>query len=379
MQLPEPTPDAVLVSRALESLIREEIRASQHWISFARYMELALYTHNLGYYAGGAAKLGKGGDFTTAPEMTTLFGATLASFASTLTLPTPLRVLEFGAGSGKLAEDFLQSAQEIGLEIADYFILELSSELRERQQQRLGVNDKVTWLASPPQAFSGLVLCNEVLDAMPVPLLIRKNGQWLERGVTVLDDQFVFSDRPADAEVCRHIPFCDDLPEGYLTEVHPQQEAFTRLLSDMLNAGDGGIAVLIDYGFPAREYYHPQRTKGTLMCHYRHHAHDDPFYHVGLQDITAHVDFTALARVGLAQGLDVAGYMSQAAFLLSAGLPGWLEKSRPEDATLWLPMANAVQKLTSPAEMGELFKVLLLASRVELPQSVAVNDQSYRL
>lgn len=379
MQLPEPTPDAVLVSRALESLIREEIRTSQHWISFARYMELALYAHNLGYYAGGSAKLGKSGDFTTAPEMTALFGGTLASFASSLTLSGPLRVLEFGAGSGKLAEDFLQSAQEIGLEIANYFIVELSSELRERQQQRLVANDKVSWLVSPPDAFSGLVLCNEVLDAMPVPLVIRKNGQWLERGVTIADDQFVFSDRPADPAICRHIPDCDDLPEGYLTEVHPQQEAFMRLLGEMLNAGEGGMAVLVDYGFPAREYYHPQRTRGTLMCHYRHHAHDDPFHHVGLQDITAHVDFTALARVGLAQGLDVAGYMSQAAFLLSAGLPQWLEKSRPEDATLWLPMANAVQKLTSPAEMGELFKVLLLASRVKLPQSVADNDQSYRL
>lgn len=379
MQLSDPSPDALSISRELENLIRDDIRANQHWISFARYMELALYANNLGYYAGGSAKLGKGGDFTTAPELTTLFGATLASFASSLTLPGPLRVLEFGAGSGKLAEDFLQSALEIGLEVSDYFIVELSSELRDRQQRRLSGNDKVSWLMSPPEAFSGLVLCNEVLDAMPVPLVVRKNGQWFERGVTVVDDQFEFSDRLADQEICRHIPDCDDLPEGYLTEVHPQQEGFMHLLGDMLNAGEGGMAVLIDYGFPAREYYHPQRSRGTLMCHFRHHAHDDPFLHVGLQDITAHVDFTALARVGLAQGLEVAGYMSQAAFLLSAGLPHWLEKSRPEDAALWLPMANAVQKLTSPAEMGELFKVLLLASRVELPQSVAVNDQSYRL
>lgn len=379
MQLTDPSPDAVSASRELETLIREEIRVSQNWISFARYMELALYANNLGYYAGGSIKLGKGGDFTTAPEMTALFGATLASFASSLALPAPVRVLEFGAGSGKLAEDFLRSAREIGLEIAEYFIVELSSELRERQQQRLSENHKVAWLMSPPKAFSGLVLCNEVLDAMPVPLVVRKNGQWLERGVAIRDDQFVFSDRLADQVICRHIPDCDDLPEGYLTEVHPQQEGFMRLLGDMLNAGEGGMAVLIDYGFPAREYYHLQRCKGTLMCHYRHHAHDDPFLHVGLQDITAHVDFTALARVGLAQGLEVAGYMSQAAFLLSAGLLQLLEKKRPEDASLWLPMANAVQKLTSPAEMGELFKVLLLSSRVELPRSVTVNDQSYRL
>jgi SAM-dependent MidA family methyltransferase len=318
-------------------------------------------------------------DFTTAPEITTLFGATLASFAVSLSLPEPLRVLEFGAGSGKLAEDFLHAARELGLEVADYFILELSSDLRERQQQRLAGERQVSWLDTPPNSFTGLIFCNEVLDAMPVPLMVRKNSQWWERGVAIDGDQFVFADRPVDQALCAHIPDVADLPEGYLTEVHPRQEGFVRLLGDMLQAGEGGLAVLIDYGFPAREYYLPQRSGGTLMCHYRHHAHGDPFLHVGLQDITAHVDFTALARTGLENGLEVAGYMSQAAFLLSAGLPQWLEKSRPEDAALWLPLANAVQKLTSPAEMGELFKVLLLASRVELSASLINSDQSYRL
>ena len=379
MQLPVPSPDALLVSRALKSLIREEIRASEYWISFARFMELALYAKDLGYYSGVATKLGKGGDFTTAPEITTLFGATLANFAASLSLHKPLRVLEFGAGSGKLAEDFLRAARELGLEVADYFILELSSDLRERQQQRLAGEEQVSWLDTPPNSFSGLIFCNEVLDAMPVPLMVRKNDQWWERGVAIFDDQFVFADRPVDQALCAHIPDVADLPEGYLTEVHPRQEGFVSLLGDMLQAGEGGLAVLIDYGFPAREYYLPQRSGGTLMCHYRHHAHGDPFLHVGLQDITAHVDFTGLARTGLEHGLEVAGYMSQAAFLLSAGLPQWLEKSRPEEAALWLPLANAVQKLTSPAEMGELFKVLLLASRVEVSESLINSDQSYRL
>ena len=379
MQLPVPSSDALLVSRALESLIREEIRASEHWISFARFMELALYAKDLGYYSGVATKLGKGGDFTTAPEMTTLFGATLASFAASLSLPKPLRVLEFGAGSGKLAEDFLRAARDLGLEVADYFILELSSDLRERQQQRLAGQRQVSWLDTPPSSFSGLIFCNEVLDAMPVPLMVRTNDQWWERGVAIDGEQFVFADRQVDQALCAHIPDVADLPEGYLTEVHPRQEGFVRLLGDMLQAGEGGMAVLIDYGFPAREYYLPQRSSGTLMCHYRHHAHGDPFLYVGLQDITAHVDFTGLARTGLEHGLEVAGYMSQAAFLLSAGLPHWLEKSRPEVAALWLPLANAVQKLTSPAEMGELFKVLLLSSRVELSESLINYDQSYRL
>ncbi len=337
MQFSYPSTDALSVSRELETLIREEIHASHNWISFARYMELALYAPNLGYYAGGATKLGKGGDFTTAPEMTDLFGATLATFASSLAFQGPLRVLEFGAGSGKLAEDFLQSARDVGLEIADYFVVELSSDLRERQQQRLRGNDNVTWLLAPPPVFSGLVLCNEVLDAMPVPLVVRKNGQWLERGVAIIGGQFVFADRLADQEICRHIPDSHDLPEGYLTEVHPQQEGFVRLLADMLNAGEGGMAVLIDYGFPAREYYHSQRNRGTLMCHYRHHAHGDPFLHVGLQDITAHVDFTALARVGLEEGLEVAAYMNQAAFLLSAGLPHLLKKNFQRRQTFGYP------------------------------------------
>jgi SAM-dependent MidA family methyltransferase len=278
-----------------------------------------------------------------------------------------------------LAEDFLGAARDLGLEVTDYFILELSSDLRERQQQRLSGERQVSWLDTPPSSFTGLILCNEVLDAMPVPLVVRKNDQWWERGVTIDGDQFVFLDRPVDQTICVHIPDAADLPEGYLTEVHPRQEGFVRLLADMLQAGEGGLAVLIDYGFPAREYYLPQRSGGTLMCHYRHHAHEDPFLHVGLQDITAHVDFTGLARTGLEHGLEVAGYMSQAAFLLSAGLPQWLEKSRPDDAALWLPLANAVQKLTSPAEMGELFKVLLLSSRVGLSESLINSDQSYRL
>jgi SAM-dependent MidA family methyltransferase len=189
----------------------------------------------------------------------------------------------------------------------------------------------------------------------------------------------VFADSPVDLVLCAQIPDAAYLPEGYLTEVHPRQESFVRLLGEMLQAGQGGLAVLIDYGFPAREYYLPQRSGGTLMCHYRHHAHSDPFLHAGLQDITAHVDFTGLARAGLECGLEVAGYMSQAAFLLNAGLPQWLEKNRPEDTALWLPLANAVQTLTSPAEMGELFKVLLLSSRVELSESLINSDQSYRL
>ena len=379
MQLPEPSADALSASQALESLIRDDIRAHQQWISFARFMELALYAKGLGYYAGGAAKLGKGGDFTTAPEMSSLFGATLAQFAASLDLPSPLQVLEFGAGTGKLADDFLSAAAVNGLEVAQYQIVELSGDLRERQRHRLAERDEVCWLDTPPVTFSGLVLCNEVLDAMPVSLVVRRNGRWMELGVSLESGRFAFRERGAAEDLCSHIPDPDSLPEGYVTEVHPQQAGFVRMLGDMLTSGTGGMAVLIDYGFPAREYYLSQRSSGTLMCHYRHHAHADPFYRVGLQDITAHVDFTQLGRAALDAGLQIAGYMNQAAFLLGAGLPRLLEERRAEDALDWLPVANAVQKLTSPAEMGELFKVLLLASRMDVPQAIAALDQSYRL
>ena len=379
MQLPEPSADALSASLALESLIRDDIRANGHWIPFARFMELALYATGLGYYTGGAAKLGKGGDFTTAPELSPLFGATLARFAASLPLPTPLHVLEFGAGSGKLAEDFLDEARRMGVEVAAYEIVELSAELRDRQQRRLQGRSQMGWLAAPPAAFSGLVLANEVLDAMPVPLLVREQDGWKERGVAVDGTRFVFSDRDAEPSLIAQIPDADSLPESYVTEVHPRQAGFVRMLGDMLAAGEGGVAALIDYGFPAREYYLAQRSAGTLMCHYRHRAHGDPFYRIGLQDITAHVDFTHMGRAALEAGLELAGYMSQAAFLLGAGLPELLEQRRPEDATDWLPLANAVQKLTSPAEMGELFKVLLLSSRTALPAGLARLDQSYRL
>ena len=223
------------------------------------------------------------------------------------------------------------------------------------------------------------MLCNEVLDAMPVPLVVRRNGRWMELGVSLESERFAFRERVAAEDLCSQIPDADSLPDGYMTEVHPQQAGFVRMLGDMLTSGPGGMAVLIDYGFPAREYYLPQRSSGTLMCHYRHHAHADPFYRVGLQDITAHVDFTQMGRAALDAGLQIAAYMSQATFLLGAGLPRLLEQRRTDDASEWLPVASAVQKLTSPAEMGELFKVLLLASGVDAPQAIAALDQSYRL
>ena len=379
MSLPDPPADALQASLALQSRIRQAIAADDGWISFSRYMDLSLYTPGLGYYAGGAVKLGKDGDFTTAPEISALFGATLAKFASDLFGGAPLNILEFGAGTGKLAGDFLSAAAESGTKVANYQIVEVSSELRARQQRALANYPQIEWLDAPPAAFTGLVIANEVLDAMPVPLLVRRHGRWLERGVALDGSDFRFVDRECEQGMAGQIPGEPSLPDGYLTEVHPQQAGFMRLVGEMLRAGNGGAALMIDYGFPASEYYLPQRSGGTLMCHYRHHAHADPFYLPGLQDITSHIDFSEIARAGLDAGLEVGFYMSQAAFLIGAGLPNLLEGQRAADPLHWLPLSNAIQKLTSPAEMGELFKAMLLVDRIEVPANLQLLDQSYRL
>ena len=379
MPLPEPSPDALATSQALHQLISNEILASEGWISFARFMELALYAEGLGYYAGGSVKLGKGGDFTTAPEITPLFGTTIARFAAELAGEAPIRLLEFGAGSGKLARDILQACMACGQTVEDYVIIELSADLRDRQAGLLAEFPQVRWLDAPPAAFSGLVLGNEVLDAMPVPLVVKKGGRWQERGVCIADGSFSFADRDCDQDLVAQIPDAGALPDGYLTEVHPVQAGFIRTVADMLLAGGQGAALLIDYGFPAAEYYLAERSEGTLMCHYRQHAHPDPFFLPGLQDVTAHVDFTDVARTGLEAGLSLLAYMSQAAFLLQAGLPELLQRSSPDNVLDWLPQSNAVQKLTSPAEMGELFKVLLMGVGCAVPDRFLDHDRSFRL
>lgn len=384
LQLPQPSSDALAASHALQNLIADEIARHDGWISFARYMELALYAPDLGYYSGGAAKLGKDGDFTTAPEITPLFGQTLAHIVAELMLQSAPQMLEFGAGTGKLAVDILTECAAAGIAVEHYYIVELSGELRARQQQALVDFPQVTWLEDFPPAFSGVVLGNEVLDAMPVSLVVKQDEGWHERGVSIEGGRFVFADRACDLELVAQIPDAQALPSGYVTEVHPVAVGFMRSLATMFDAGfeqsgKGGAAILLDYGFPASEYYLDQRVTGTLMCHYRHHSHDDPFYLPGLQDITAHVDFSAMAYAAVRSGLEMAGYMSQAGFLLAGGLTERLSQTAPENALDYLPQTNAVQKLTSPAEMGELFKVLVLGRNVVLPDQFDPADQSHRL
>lgn len=384
LQLPEPSSDALDASRALHNLIASEIQCHSGWIPFARYMELVLYAPGLGYYSGGAAKLGKDGDFTTAPELTPLFGGALARAAVDLMAQSCPQLMEFGAGTGKLARDILTELNALGTPVDRYAIVELSGELRARQEEALKDFPQVVWLDRMPEAFSGVVIGNEVLDAMPVNLVVKSEQGWQERGVGLADGRFIFTDRPCDPAMTGQIPDADELPVGYLTEVHPVASAFMRSLASMLCAGvnesgRGGAAILIDYGFPAREYYLGQRAQGTLMCHYRHHAHPDPFYLPGLQDVTAHVDFTAMATAAVEGGLEMLGYTSQAAFLLGAGIGDLLLRTSPADQLRYLPQANALQKLISPAEMGELFKVLVVGKNASLPDRFGRNDRSHRL
>jgi len=357
-ELPSPDPQALAASRALLERIGAELAAAGNWISFARYMELALYEPGLGYYASGARKLGAGGDFVTAPELSPLFGRTLARQAAQLLRPGDA-ILEFGAGSGALAASILDELS------VPYFVLETSPDLKQRQQQLLGNN--VRWIDRLPTNFRGVMLANEVIDAMPVHALAWTRDGVLERGVCANEGQLAWSERPAQESLLRktkdlkiEIP-----PSGrYESELALFARAWMASLGRFL---ERGAVLVIDYGFPAHEYFHPQRSMGTLACHYRHHVHGDPFYLPGLQDITAHVDFSALARAARDAGLEVLGFASQARFLVNCGITDLLAGENPADAKRYLPAASAAQKLLSPAEMGELFKVLAVGKGVETP------------
>jgi SAM-dependent MidA family methyltransferase len=356
-ELPAPEPQALAASRALLDRIGAELAGAGNWIPFARYMELALYEPGLGYYAAGARKLGAGGDFVTAPELSPLFGRALARQVAQLLGPGDA-VLEFGAGSGVLAEVLLAE-----LDGVKYEILETSPELRDRQRKRLG--NRVHWLDQLPRNFHGVMLANEVVDAMPVHALAWTRNGVLERGVCANENQLAWSDRAAGGRVLDQAKELDvELPPAgrYESELALFARAWMRSIARLL---ERGALLVIDYGFPAREYFHPQRSMGTLACHYRHRVHGDPFYLPGLQDITAHVDFSALARAAADGGLDVLGYANQAQFLVNCGITDLLAAENPADAKRYLPAAAAAQKLLSPSEMGELFKVLAVGKGVK--------------
>jgi SAM-dependent MidA family methyltransferase len=373
--LPAPDPDAAAHSARVVEFVREAIDAAGGWIPFADYMQHVLYAPGLGYYAAGARKLGAPGDFTTAPEMTPLFGRTLATPVGAILAATGTsEVLELGAGSGALARELLEAVHGTA-----YRILEVSDDLRDRQMQALsGFGARVEWLDRLPDAIDGVVVMNEVLDAVPPHVVGRRNGEWYERGVA-WNGALHWDDKPLAAGPLRSIAQSRFPPDGdYESEINPAAEALVRSIAMRVRRG---AIVAIDYGFPRAEYYHPQRTQGTVMGHYRHRAHADPFLWPGLSDLTAHVDFTAVAEAGVAGGLSVAAYTSMAAFLVGAGILDRLAAMGDPASARYLREAAAVQRLLSPAEMGELFKVIVLTQKsggIVWPYLQAA-DRSHRL
>jgi SAM-dependent MidA family methyltransferase len=378
--LPSPSAEAQSHSRELESRIRTETESAGGWISFARYMELALYAPGLGYYSAGSTKLGRAGDFVTAPEFSSLFGRTLARQVAQVIRGGIRDILEVGAGSGALAADLLLALEKLDALPARYFILELSADLRERQ--RLYLSERVPrlagrahWVDTLPTSLNAFVIANEVLDAMPAHVIRTTDSVIEEMGVASRPD-LDWSARPASGavlETARSLA----LPPDYRTEVNLAARALVRSLGDAL---ERGVVLVIDYGFPRAEYYHPQRSMGTLMCHYRHHSHGDPFAFVGLQDITTHVDFSDVAAAGRAAELAVAGYSTQAQFLVNCGITDVLGEVSPDDVAAYAPLASQAQKLLSPAEMGELFKVMALSKGFAEPLlGFARGDRSHTL
>ena len=384
---PAPSGDGhLLVDR-----IAARVAAAGGWMPFDDFMAEALYAPGLGYYSGGRRIFGlgpgSGSDFVTAPELSPFFGRTLAvQVREALTACGSERVYEFGAGSGALAEQLLEAldaddADDDGMlrVSVDYTIVELSAPLRERQQARLArFAPRVQWLDAWPDRIDGVVVGNEVLDAMPVKLLHRADGRWHERGVVDLGTaprRFAFADLDAPFSLEGETQAAGALMDGYfadgsVTEIHPIAESFVASLADRLQRG---VALLVDYGFPEHEYYHPQRAGGTLMCHQAHRADGDPLADIGAKDITAHVNFSGIALAAQESGLTVLGYTSQARFLINCGLVDLLAAASVGER------ANA-QKLVNEHEMGELFKVIALARNCELdPVGFRAGDRSHML
>lgn len=381
------------VTSALPALIAGEIAQAGGWLPFDRFMQLALYAPGLGYYAHGSRKFGalpaSGSDFVTAPELSPLFGQALAAqVAESLAATGTDEVWEFGAGSGALAAQLIDALDALGQPLARYTIVDVSGALRARQQARLAAHGaRVAWASALPEVLRGVVVGNEVLDAMPVKLLARTGGVWHERGVIFKPNRpktlvqqaqaaiknefagFVWQDRasalrpPADIEGEHDV----------VTEIHPQAHAFVATVADALSKGGAGAAYFIDYGFPEAEYYHPQRAAGTLVCHRAHRMDDDPLADVGDKDITAHVNFTGVALAGQDAGLDVLGYTSQGRFLLNCGIADLMQAAD-------LPTRANAMKLVAEHEMGELFKVIGFATPGHPPaRGFAAGDRVHRL
>lgn len=365
--LPAPDEIAQQHSEKLIGLIKCEIDKNEGAITFQRYMELVLYAPGLGYYAAGSNKLGEEGDFITAPEISPLFSQSLANAILPALENKPDQViLEVGAGRGRMAVDILVYLKQQNKLPKEYWILELSADLRERQKNTIKdvvpeLIDKVKWLDKLPEKFSGVVLANELLDAMPVQLFQKNENDTNEVNVVWHNDKFAFLLQSSfDERLITRIKDIEDelgtkFTSGYVSEINFAAEDWIKSIAESLQQG---IIILIDYGFPRHEYYHEQRVQGTMMCHYRHRTHPDVFVYPGLQDITAHVDFTAMADAALEVNLKVVGYTNQASFLMGAGIMELTNVNENGLVAEQMDISSQIKKLTLPHEMGELFKVI---------------------
>ena len=370
-------------SALLKAKIASQITSQGGWLPFSRYMEMALYEPGMGYYSAGAHKLRSGGDFTTAPELSPLFGAAICS---TL-LPVleglkekglPTQILEFGAGTGKLATSILTRLSDLGFQLDRYEILEISPDLAQRQQKRINATVKQRnlttqchWLSELPKNFKGIILANEVIDAIPCDAIIFKDGFWYWHGVALENETLTWKvGSPVEQKLLPESLLSGNFSEGYVTELHTPANAWMQQVAKHLEVG---LFLTFDYGFPESEYYHAQRLEGTLMAHHRHHAIQDPFHLPGLCDLTTHVDWSQIARSALEEQVDDVYLSNQASYLLDAGIGDIaLEIGDPSNPETFLPISNALQKLLSEAEMGELFKVFAFSKKLSeaLPDHV---------
>jgi len=362
-------------SELLKDKIASQIASQGGWLPFSKYMEMALYEPGMGYYCAGAHKLGAGGDFTTAPELSPLFGAAICS---TL-LPVlealkekglPTQILEFGAGTGKLATSILSRLRDLDFSLDRYEIIEISPDLAQRQQERIGslieelnLSTQCNWLSMLPKDFKGVILANEVIDAIPCDAIIYQNGFWYWYGVAFVNNKLSWKlGSPVAQELLPESLLSGNFSEGYITELHTPANAWVSEVAKQL---DTGLFLTFDYGFPEGEYYHPQRLEGTLMAHHRHHAIQDPFHLPGLCDLTTHVEWSQIARSALTENADDVYLTNQAAYLLDAGIGDIaLEIGDPSNPDSFLPISNSLQKLLSEAEMGELFKAFAFSKKL---------------
>ncbi|MEP6907463.1 MAG: class I SAM-dependent methyltransferase [Pseudoxanthomonas sp.] len=390
--LPLPDPDAARHSEQLSAFIRNEMAASSGTLPFSRFMERALYAPGLGYYSAGSVKFGAAGDFVTAPELGPLFAGCMAVAVAPVLqqLGPEAEFLEIGGGSGAFAETMLKRLLALDALPSRYAILEPSADLRERQRERLGrglippVFELVEWLDGPPEAsWNGVLFANEVIDALPTPRFTLRDGEVFEEHVALDGEgRFVRSDRPADpllAAAVRHLErtLGHPIPDGYRSEALPQLPYWVQAVMGGL---DAGAMLFVDYGYPRREYYQPQRDAGTLRAFYRHQVHNDAYLWPGLQDLTASVDFTALAEAGTQAGFELAGYCTQSSFLLANGLPQLLEEAESRGSPIQVQkLRNEAKTLTLPSEMGERFQVMGFSRDVELGAAFLAGDLTWRL